>query len=313
MAYKTLLFGTDDLYDTLKPLYYKEVKRGNLDIIAIAELKGEEIKFVYADGSRENELEDISIFDLAIISSNNKFYNRMEKLEKRGLPREKIIDGRVFQVPNLDFARLLEEGIAYGVFKRKSFTADAHPIYPQSYEFKGGNLTLSLGMKSSILGGTIEGRSGEVSFGKFCSIGVNTTFELGRNYTQNYHNIATYSLSRLDWKPPKSFLPPEGTCKILFGNDVLSGSGCFFKCTNINKPLIIGDGAVIATNSVVVKNVPPYAVVGGNPAQIIKYRFEPEDIESLLRIKWWDWSLDKIHENFTFFNRIERFVALHDE
>ena len=84
------------------------------------------------------------------------------------------------------------------------------------------------------------------------------------------------------------------------------------KCTNPNKPLVIGDGAVVASDSVVVKNVPPYAIVGGNPAQIIKYRFPEHVIESLLRIKWWDWSLDKIHDNFKYFNDIEKFISLHD-
>lgn len=85
------------------------------------------------------------------------------------------------------------------------------------------------------------------------------------------------------------------------------------KSTNPDKPLIIGDGAVIASDSVVVKNVPPYAIVGGNPAQIIKYRFEPHVIEALLRIKWWDWSLDKIHDNFQYFNDVEKFISLHDK
>ena len=85
------------------------------------------------------------------------------------------------------------------------------------------------------------------------------------------------------------------------------------KCTNPNKPLVIGDGAVVASDSVVVKNVPPYAIVGGNPAKIIKFRFSEEVIESLLRIKWWDWSLDKIHDNFKYFNDIDKFISLHDK
>ena len=84
------------------------------------------------------------------------------------------------------------------------------------------------------------------------------------------------------------------------------------KCTNPNKPLIIGDGAVITSDSVVVKNVPPYAIVGGNPAKIIKFRFSEDVIESLLRIKWWDWDIDKIHDNFKYFNDVEKFIALHD-
>ena len=85
------------------------------------------------------------------------------------------------------------------------------------------------------------------------------------------------------------------------------------QATNPEKPLVIGDGAIIASNSVVVKSVPPYAIVGGNPAQIIKYRFDEKIIEGLLRIKWWDWDIDKIHDNFQYFNQVEKLVELHDK
>ena len=129
----------------------------------------------------------------------------------------------------------------------------------------------------------------------------------------NYKNVSSVGLRGLGWNYPAEFLPPQGTCKILIGNDVWIGRGSIFKCTNPNKPLVIGDGAVIASDSVVVKNVPPYAIVGGNPAKIIKYRFSEDVIESFLRIKWWDWSLDKIHDNFKYFNDIEKFIALHDK
>ncbi len=312
MAYKTLLFGTDDLFSHLKPFYAAQVKRGTLDVIVTATIRNNEIVFIYYDG-RQREIEDFSMFDLAIISSNNNFYNRMKKLELMGFPREKIIDGRIFEMPHLDFPRLLEEGIAHGVFDNRIFKADTHPIYPQVYEFKGTNLSLSLGVKSCIVGGDIEGTVGKVSIGKFCSVAAKTTFELGRNYTHNYHNVGAYSFSRLDWKAPKRFYPSKDSCKISLGNDVMVGSGCFFKCTNPNKPLVIGDGAVIAANSVVVKNVPPYALVGGNPAKIIKYRFSEDVIESLLKIKWWNWTLDKIHDNFRYFNNVEKFIVLHAE
>jgi serine acetyltransferase len=57
----------------------------------------------------------------------------------------------------------------------------------------------------------------------------------------------------------------------------------------------IGDGAVIANNSHVVKNVEPYSLVGGNPAKLIKYRFKPEQIKKLLEIKWWYWDDKKIN------------------
>jgi tetrahydrodipicolinate N-succinyltransferase len=57
----------------------------------------------------------------------------------------------------------------------------------------------------------------------------------------------------------------------------------------------IGHGAVIANSAIVTKDVPPYAIVGGNPAKIIKYRFSEEIIKDLLEIQWWNWSFDKLN------------------
>ena len=311
MAYKTLIFGTDDLYPKLKPFYAKAVKKGILEIVACAVLEDGGIRRVAPDNAVGGG-DDFSEFDLAIISSNNDFYHRMKLLEANGIPRNRIIDGRVFQVPGLNFPQLLKEGVAYGVIEKTAFLADAHVIYPQAYKLQTKNISVFLDKKSFIVGCRVEG-VGALNIGKYSSIAIGATFELGRNHTHNYRNVGSYSFSRLDWKAPKEFLPPQGTCKIEIGNDVWIGRGNFFKCTNPNKPLVIGDGAVIASDSVVVKNVPPYAIVGGNPAKIIKFRFSEDVIESLLRIKWWDWDIDKIYDNFKYFNDIEKFIAMHDK
>lgn len=71
---------------------------------------------------------------------------------------------------------------------------------------------------------------------------------------------------------------------------------------------MIGDGAIIASDSVVVSDVPPFAIVGGNPAKIIKYRFSNDIINKLLKIKWWDWEIEKIQLNFRYFHDPEIFV-----
>ena len=297
MAYKTLIFGTDDIYEKLKPFYAKHVKIGNLKIVDHAVLESDRVRLVKNSAGGVSDK-----FDLAIISSKNDFYRRMKILEAQGFPRSQIIDGRVFKVPNLDFPRLITEGVAHGVIEKNSFVLKSYTIYPQLYKTKNGKMTLSLGRKSY-----------SISVENFSYLATDIFFSIGENYTHNHLNVGMISQSDLDWKLPAEFRPPRGTCKILIGNDVWIGRGCFLKCTNPNKPLIIGDGAVIASDSVVVKNVPPYAIVGGNPAQIIKYRFPPHVIESLLRIKWWDWSLDKIHDSFKYFNDVEKFIAMHDK
>lgn len=82
--------------------------------------------------------------------------------------------------------------------------------------------------------------------------------------------------------------------KVAVGNDVWVAAGAV-----ITRGVTIGDGAVIAANAVVTKDVPPYAIVAGSPAKIIKYRFTDDVISLLLELKWWSWSLDKIKENYT--------------
>ena len=76
------------------------------------------------------------------------------------------------------------------------------------------------------------------------------------------------------------------------GNDVWIGMNVV-----IMPGVKIGDGAIIGANSVVTKNVEPYTVVGGNPATIIKKRFDEQTIDTLLNIKWWNWPIGKIEKN----------------
>jgi virginiamycin A acetyltransferase len=88
---------------------------------------------------------------------------------------------------------------------------------------------------------------------------------------------------------PEEF-PYKGDTVI--GNDVWIGYEAV-----IMPGVTIGDGAIVAAKSVVVKDVAPYTIVGGNPAKCIRQRFEPEVIEALLLVAWWDWEIEKISRN----------------
>jgi tetrahydrodipicolinate N-succinyltransferase len=74
----------------------------------------------------------------------------------------------------------------------------------------------------------------------------------------------------------------------------------------------IGNGAVLAAGAVVTKDIPPYAVVGGVPAKIIKMRFDPDQIVALENIQWWNWPIEKIKENLDlFYTAPEAFIRCH--
>ena len=84
--------------------------------------------------------------------------------------------------------------------------------------------------------------------------------------------------------------PKKGDINI--GNDVWIGYNA-----TIMAGVTIGDGAIIATNATVTKDVEPYSIVGGNPAREIKKRFANDVISKLLKLKWWDWDIEKISKN----------------
>ena len=223
---------------------------------------------------------------------------------------------------NLDLPRLINEGIGYGFLESYQFT-DVDPgcgqtvgtLHPRIYRNFNNTINLKLDTRSYINSAVIynAGVGGSISIGKYCSISWNEQFILNLNGHHDHNKISTYAPEQFGWKLPDDFLDNfSNTCQISIGSDVWIGRECVLKSDNPNKPLVIGDGAVIAANSVVVKSIPPYAIVGGNPAKIIKYRFSEKIIESLLRIKWWNWDIDKIYDNFKYFNHVEEFVEIND-
>lgn len=130
--------------------------------------------------------------------------------------------------------------------------------------------------------------------GKFCSIACGTKFLFNcANHTLESLSTYTFPLFYEEWELEKSNITTAWDNKgdIVIGNDVWIGYEAV-----IMAGVHIGDGAIIAARAVVTKDVPPYTIVGGTPAQEIRKRFDAEVIEQLLILKWWDWSTDKIHQ-----------------
>ena len=95
--------------------------------------------------------------------------------------------------------------------------------------------------------------------------------------------------------------------RITIGNDVWLGRNVI-----ITNGANIGNGVIAGAGAVITKDVPDYAIVVGVPARILRFRFEPDQIEALNKIKWWDWSDDKIRENFDdFYLPVEEFISKH--
>jgi virginiamycin A acetyltransferase len=127
--------------------------------------------------------------------------------------------------------------------------------------------------------------------GKFCQIAANVKFIMkgGNHYLEGYSSFPFIIFKSL-WPQVPLILDNKGD--IVIGNDVWIGYGAI-----IMPGIKISDGAIIAAGSVVTKNVDPYCIVGGNPARLIRQRFDNETISFLLKLKWWDWPIEKISKN----------------
>ena len=134
--------------------------------------------------------------------------------------------------------------------------------------------------------------------GKFCSIACGTKFLFNcANHTLNTLSTYTFPLFYEDWNLEKSNVSDAWDNKgdIIIGNDVWIGYEAI-----IMAGVHIGDGAIIATRAVVTKDIPPYTIVGGIPANPIRKRFSDDIIQKLEILKWWDWPIEKIHQKLPY-------------
>jgi acetyltransferase-like isoleucine patch superfamily enzyme len=153
------------------------------------------------------------------------------------------------------------------------------------------------------------GEPAALRIGRFCSIADRGTIFLGGNHRTDW--VATYPFPAFPeaWPGGRRDRGPSATNgDVVIGNDVRIGSR-----VTIMSGVTVGDGAVLAADSTVVKDVPPYAIVGGNPAKVLRLRFAPHQIRGLLAVRWWDWPLERIHAEVGSLSsgRVDEFLARH--
>ncbi|GAP28011.1 acetyltransferase [Nocardia seriolae] len=131
--------------------------------------------------------------------------------------------------------------------------------------------------------------------GKFCAIAAGTRFIMaGANHATSGVSTFPFTIFGGTWAEETmdiiTSIPSKGDTVV--GNDVWFGYN-----TLIMPGVTIGDGAIIATGAVVTADVPPYTIVGGNPATVVKQRYPDADVARLLRAAWWDWPVELVTEN----------------
>ena len=283
-----IAFFQDNYYPQLRPFYESAITQGTVTLAGTLALKNGQLICKDAKGQRCESL----AFQYAAAGAQKRYLSYRYPLMDCGVPKDHIIDGCVFAVPGIDLPRFFTDGIIHGKLAcgdRISYHTIV--LLPRCQQLSGDAFSMHLGRLSYIGSGDFEGR-GTLSVGHFSSISWKQVFELGLDNGHHTTHVTTYDwLGDADW--PEFQQDPLTVGRITIGSDVWIGRGCHLKSSG--RPLSIGDGAVIASDSNVVKDVPPYAIVGGNPARFLRWRFPEKLREGLQKIRWWDWPLEKIH------------------
>jgi acetyltransferase-like isoleucine patch superfamily enzyme len=150
-----------------------------------------------------------------------------------------------------------------------------------------------------------NGKLVNTDVGKFSCIGPEVHVGLGKHPSRDFVSTHSFFFSPL-WQVQNSLTDAsffEEFAKIKIGNDVWIGARAI-----ILDGVTIGDGVIVGAGAVVTKDVPDYAVVGGVPARVLRYRFDPTEIDYLKRFEWWNQDINWIRKNVSKFHNIKQFL-----
>lgn len=141
-----------------------------------------------------------------------------------------------------------------------------------------------------------KGSPDDLIIGKFCSFADGSMILINVEHRTDWATTYPFPALPADWPTGQGITGhPRFKGPVVIENDVWVGLRAV-----ILSNVVIGNGACIGACSVVTKDVPPYSIVAGNPAKVIRYRFSDEHIQKLLDLKWWDWDRDRIAQAVPF-------------
>ena len=145
--------------------------------------------------------------------------------------------------------------------------------------------------------------SGRLVIGRYCSVAAGVVVYLGGEHRTDW--VTTYPFSVLEPEAKTVKGHPGSRGDVVIGNDVWLARGC-----SIMSGVTIGDGACVGAHALVSRDVPPYAIVAGNPARVIRMRFTQTQIERLLDVRWWDWPVARVRANYPLLlsDRLDEFL-----